>query len=257
MRWFKFYGQDFLTDPKMRALSIFEKQCWVVLLCLANAEDKDGEVRHVLESEVMHQADIEFDSPFWHSTIGFLKKFEKLEMIQIKEVDEATDRYHLTLTHYKERQGKDLTGYERVKKYRQKHGKEDNDNEMITSDDNAVITPNRVDKSRVDKNRIDKKRVEVTSLSFDKLKLTNKFDTEDLGILEVLYGMGFKCKSGGESELSKWLDELYKEYPIDHSKEIVKFKEYYEGKGKKIATHKLAWRNWLANSIRFKNKNNA
>jgi hypothetical protein len=77
----------------------------------------------------------------WSTSIGVLKVFERLEMITI-------DNGVITLCNWNKRQESFLTGYERVKKYREKQkGNSDdviNDNEMITSD-----------KIRIDKNRID------------------------------------------------------------------------------------------------------
>lgn len=124
-------------------------------------------------------------------------------------------------------------------------------------DDTKNVRP---DKIRIDNIRIDKKRREEkpTFSTINEIKqLTNSpFDTEDLKVLEVLYKLGFRLKVGEERELSKWFDGLHEDYDIDHSKEIEKFKLYWEAQSKKLKTHKLAWRNWLSNAIEFKKKQN-
>ena len=74
----------------------------------------------------------------WKNTEGVLKKFQELEMIHI-------DNEVITILNWEKRQESNLTGYERVKKYREKKRIDNaNDNAMITSD------KSRVDKSRVD-----------------------------------------------------------------------------------------------------------
>lgn len=141
MQWFKFYGQDFLTDPKMRGLSIYERACWVVLLCLANAEDKEGQVSFIDEVVVMHQAGVEFGTPQWDATLGFLKKFQKLGMVTVNEEI-------VTITNWEKRQQRAMTGAERVRKWRERRA---NVQSVTTSNANRN---GRVDKSRVEKNRI-------------------------------------------------------------------------------------------------------
>ncbi len=39
MKWFKFYGQDYLSDPKMLSLSSAERSCWITLLCYSSVND--------------------------------------------------------------------------------------------------------------------------------------------------------------------------------------------------------------------------
>ena len=38
------------------------------------------------------------------------------------------------------------------------------------------------------------------------------FDDLDLGILEILYKLGYKCQKGKEKELSKWMNEISEEF---------------------------------------------
>ena len=161
MKWFKFYGQDFLTDPKMRALTLEQRMCWIILMCLANAEDKNGSISFITEEDVMKDAGIEFDTPSWYQTLGFLKYFETLSMITIDNAnDNANDnakRFNITLQNFDKRQETNLSGYERVKKFRENH--KQNEAKSNDNNDNVINDNARIDKIRIDKNRIEEKRV--------------------------------------------------------------------------------------------------
>lgn len=153
MKWFKFYGQDFLTDPKLIGMDPLVKHIWVVLLCLA---DETGNIRHLREYDLLRLAGTT-DASDYERTKGCLKIFEELEMITI-------DNNMITIKNFLKRQKQNLSGYERVKKYRQKKKNEaKNDNKMITHDnvinDNARIDKNRIDKNKKENNTKEKKFV--------------------------------------------------------------------------------------------------
>jgi len=168
MKWFKFYGQDFLTDSKMRLLSVEEKMCWVVLMCLANSEDKEGKILFVNEDEVMKQAGIEENTPMWMDTKGFLDKFKELSMLEIS-VTKVTGgvtksnkalRYDIRLTNFDRRQTENLSNAERQKRHREKTKKSLKQSKISSNDSNEDICNDsnaRIDKIRIDKNRIDNK----------------------------------------------------------------------------------------------------
>jgi hypothetical protein len=150
MKWFKFYGQDFLTDPKMKALTIYEKMCWIVLLCMANAEEKDGIVENLSLFNLLFTADIEFDSPFWYESFKVLDRFENLEMIKKEKTHEAGDStkdlYRIEILNFKKRQDTNLTNAERQAKFRERQ-----------SDDVTKVTkPRYKSNARIDKNRKEK-----------------------------------------------------------------------------------------------------
>lgn len=129
MKWFKFYGQDFITDPKMRMLTIEEKMCWVILMCLANSEDKNGLVSFVNEPEIMRQAGVIEGTDSWDRTRGFLEKFQEYNMIEIKvtsvtqgHVTDASRALYadVVLVNFQNRQDTNLDGSERQKRYRER-----------------------------------------------------------------------------------------------------------------------------------------
>lgn len=140
MKWFKFYGQDFLTDPKILQLSAAERSCWITLLCYASVND-NGVITFLSESQLLSSAGLDPVSDNWDSTLGVLKKFQNMGMITVD------DNGMITLINWQKRQETNLSGYERVKRYREKKR---NDN----ANDN-----DRLDKSRIDKKRVDKKRI--------------------------------------------------------------------------------------------------
>ncbi len=150
-QWFKFFGGEYLSDPKMLALSSSERSCWITLLCytsVINDTENDNEyVKHVTEERLMLQAGIDIGSDEWEKTKGVLSKFEELEMIHI-------DNEVITVLNWKKRQQSSLTPYERVKRHREKKR---NDN----ANDNR-----RVDKSRVEENR-NTNTAEETPASYD------------------------------------------------------------------------------------------
>lgn len=111
MKWFKFYGGDYLSDPKMLALSASERSCWLTILSYACVEDGGGVIKHVTEERLMIQSGIDATDEIWDKTVGVLEKLKKLEMIQI-------DDGVITILNWQKRQEVNLTGYERTKKYR-------------------------------------------------------------------------------------------------------------------------------------------
>ncbi len=151
MNWFKFYGQDWLTDIKILQLSIEDRLCYLTLLCLASASDNPGQIKKCDEEAIIELSHIPFDpcdtdNPFERAK-GFLKRLNDNGMITID------DNGDVTVKNFIKRQGQSLTGYERVKKYREKQKKikpnryQDNVND--NADDNS-----RIEESRVDKNII-------------------------------------------------------------------------------------------------------
>ena len=144
-QWFKFYGQEFICDPKMMSLSPIEKTLWVTLLCLVSSSEKEGMIKYINADKIKLLAGLDIMMDEWRETDGFLKRFEGLGMITI-------DNETIVIKNWEKRQ-RAMTPYERVKKYREMHKNDANDNEMITDDN--VNDNNRIDKNRIDKNRKD------------------------------------------------------------------------------------------------------
>jgi len=142
--WFKFYGSEYLSDPKMLALIPSMRSCWITLLCYASLSGIDGKVRHLSEEALMTQAGIYPTDEEWDRTKGVLAHFEKLSMIQI-------DNGEISITNWKKRQETNLTAYERLKKHRDKKRNDNADETQVKRNDNARGDKRRVDKIRVEK----------------------------------------------------------------------------------------------------------
>lgn len=111
-QWFKFYGGEYLSDPKMLQLNAVERSCWLTLLCLAS-QSEVGEIKFLSESQLFVLSGVH------DSNISVLKKFEELDMIKICNGV-------VTLINWEKRQYSE--GYSRVKNFRKrKSNGEDND----------------------------------------------------------------------------------------------------------------------------------
>lgn len=150
-QWFKFYGGEYLSDPKIDRLTCAERSCWLTLLCLASMSNKDGLIEYVDPHNLLKKSGIEHDvygeDNTYDNTIDVITKFQNMNMVTV--VDDNT----IQLNNWSNRQSMSMTGYERVKKYRENKKKTSNDNEMITSDngnDNIRIEENRIEENRID-----------------------------------------------------------------------------------------------------------
>lgn len=147
-QWFKFYGADYLGDPKMLALSASERSCWLTLLCYASMSHNNGVVQYLNEGQLMAQSGVSFDHEEWHHTKGVLEKLQNLGMI----VQRAGE---IEICHWKERQESFLTGAERQARFRAKQ-----------SGSNAGVTQSRHESNaRKEEKRKEEKR--DTLVGFD------------------------------------------------------------------------------------------
>ena len=137
MKWFKFYGQDYLSDPKMLSLTACERSCWITLLSFASVND-NGMITFLSEEQLMLHAGISPLHEEWEQTKGILEKLQKLQMI-------THDNGKIAVTNWQKRQEVNLTSYERVKRHREKKR---NDNAKIT------LEENRIEKNRREENKI-------------------------------------------------------------------------------------------------------
>lgn len=142
MKWFKFYGQDFLADMKMSQLSIAERLMWVTILCLAHEEDKDGNVRYCTEELLKSKMGLQETDPEWEDLKGVFNLFVSLEMI------EKTDR-GIFVKNFQKRQEINLTPAEKMQRYRTKKKGNISYQETVTD-----VTPNRIEENRIDNTRV-------------------------------------------------------------------------------------------------------
>lgn len=138
--WFKFYGGEYLSDPKMLALSASERSCWLTLLCFASMTEGDGTIRYLTESQLMVQAGVKFDGPEWDHTKGVLDHLQELGMIQQSNGE-------ITIKNWRKRQEMMLSNAERQARFRAKR------------DSNAKVTQmSQNSNERIEENRIEENR---------------------------------------------------------------------------------------------------
>lgn len=141
MQWFKFYGQDWLTDIKIVRMTAVDKLLFITLLCLADGQGlvKDCDEDTIKQLTHLYQDPYDTDND-WDRATGFLKRFSDNGMITL---DTSGD---VIMNNWVKRQSKQLTGYERVKRWRDKQ-KLANTPNPDDNNDNARIDKNRIDTS--------------------------------------------------------------------------------------------------------------
>lgn len=150
--WFKFYGQEFLTDPKMLSLSALERSLWLTMLCLASSSSEEGVIDYIDEYKIKILTNLSPLDDEWSIVDGFLSRFEELGMIK-------TEDKKIIITNFNKRQETNLTNAERQQRYR------DNNKSVTPSVTKVTLEKNREDKNRKDiKKEIVKKEKTHTSL---------------------------------------------------------------------------------------------
>jgi hypothetical protein len=192
--WFKFYGAEYLSDPKIATLSPQERSCWVTLLCLAASSSTPGTVEYLTVEVLLQKSGITWD-PYntdeWDNALSALEKFARMKMIVKKE--DGT----IIITNWAKRQEKALTNAERQAKYRER-------NEKVTE----PVTKVTLEKKRVEKKRVEKR--ETHSLSYleklpeqDLQELSTKYKVSLIGIQSKATDLKLYCQSR---------DKRYKNY---------------------------------------------
>jgi hypothetical protein len=160
--WFKFYGGEYLGDPKMLSLSPAERSCLLTLFCYASQSENPGVVKYLTEQKLMLQSGLDFTREEWDMTIGVLKKFEDLEIVTVSNGE-------ITVKNWEKRQETNLSNAERQARYRENHK---DSNEKVTQESNKS-------NARVEENRVEKKRIEK-NIAATPLELFNQFKNNPL-----------------------------------------------------------------------------
>jgi hypothetical protein len=137
-QWFKFYGAEWLSDPKRDQLTATEQNCFVTILCYAQLLNDNGRLKNVTEDVILAKSGVTKDSVEWSKTVTVFEKFITLGML-------VKRNGVLSVKNWKKRQETRSESYERVKKWREKQKKTEERYETL---------------QRNGKNRIDKKRIE-------------------------------------------------------------------------------------------------
>lgn len=144
-KWFKFYGGEYLSDPKIESLTPQERSCWVTLMCLASMSHGDGLIEFLTKEALLNKSGIYLD-PYnpddWDRALGVLEKFERMRMIKTYE------NGNIQIINWERRQETNLTDAERAKSYRDRK-------KIVTQTSHSRVTKVTQDKNRIDKNRED------------------------------------------------------------------------------------------------------
>ena len=208
MKWFKFYGQDYLSDPKILSLSGSERSCWITLLSYGSVND-NGVITFLSEDQLMSQSGIDPMKEEWDATKGILKKLEKMMIVTL-------DNEMITIINWRKRQEISLSGYERVKRYREKKRNDNDDNK----NDNIRLDKNRLDKIRIKNKDCEKKDFsQDESFNWPSYLITIKGDKNKhvriIGSFFEAKGLTFSNKKqvsnsiGRFSKTAKTLSEAY------------------------------------------------
>ena len=218
-KWFKFYGQEFLSDPKVVALSAVERSIWLTILCLASSSSEEGTIRYVTEEKLLMLSGISPLNDEWKESEGILKKFKSLNMIEEDMVEDT-----IIVKNFVKRQEKDLTNAERQARFRKKH------NESNTDSNGGRVTKVTLEENRIEKNRTKKESIKKeSSLSFlqnlpaeDVKSFHETYEVDASKVKETAQKIVLYCESKGKvyknyrSTLQGWLlkDFGYRRTPI-------------------------------------------
>ena len=139
-QWFKFYGGEFLSDPKIASLSAQERSCWITMLSLSSMASEPGVIDYLTNDILLQKSGVTESNGRNESVtepVTVLEKFTKMNMISV----DSTGR--IEVLNWKKRQETALTNAERQAKYRV--NKESN--EKVTE----PVTKVTLDKIRLDK----------------------------------------------------------------------------------------------------------
>jgi hypothetical protein len=152
MQWFKFYGQDWLTDLKIITMTPMDKLVFIYLLCLVSISETPGLVRRCTEQTLLKM----FQLGDQLEAFGCLARLEKLGMILVTQSNE-TDFLDVEVVNFRKRQERALTASERQALYRER--KREGSNEEVTDALRDVTNSNdgvTLEKRRIEKNREEK-----------------------------------------------------------------------------------------------------
>lgn len=139
-QWFKFYGQDWLTDIKILSLSAFDRLAYITLLCMASSSDEQGVVKGCSEDLILKLSHIDKKDGE-----GCFDRFADLGMISVTQSNAGRNgalNTTVTINAFIKRQEKLLTNAERQANFRkrQKEEQESLANKGKVTPRNAKVT---------------------------------------------------------------------------------------------------------------------
>jgi len=196
-QWFKFYGGEYLSDPKIGRLSPAERSCWITLLSMASMSD-DGIIKYLDIDDLLEKSGIHhnpYNEGDWEKCQNVLVKLSQMKMLSVDDKESI-----IQIINWSKRQEYNMTIAERVAKHRQ--NKKCNKN--VTIDVTNVTT----EESRIEENRIEnniyKQISYLQKLPDNDIEEFNKrFDCSKKAIQSKAEDLVNYCKSKGK---------VYKDY---------------------------------------------
>ena len=233
MKWFKFYGQDWLTDLKIMQMSMEDRLCYITLMCLASSSEESGLIRNCTEDVIISLSRI----PDWYEEIGGDNPLEaakgvfgrliKIGMITNDNAD------NVTVVNFAKRQDTNLTNYERVKRHREKQRMARNKALLDDNGDNVINDNDRIEEKRIEyintgeqTNKEKNKMYNYEQIDSDGNPLKKRMSKIDKATNEMLISVGFLWQSMASESLKipkKDVVMLNLYYPIRKCYDIQKW----------------------------------
>lgn len=165
LQWFKFYGAEYLSDPKISSMTPQERSCWLTLLCLASSATEVGKIEFLTIDGLLEKSGIKWD-PYntdeWDNAQSVLTKLERMKMIKVGE------NGIVTILNWNKRQEHNLTVAERVAKHRQKL------KTVTTNVTNVTTDKNRIEYNKKNTDKTSKEVVKIIELDSKEIPLLMK-----------------------------------------------------------------------------------
>lgn len=141
--WFKFYGGEYLSDPKIECMNSTERSCWITLLSLANASSVPGIIEYLTPEVLLRKSGVEQGSEEWTRSLKVLEKFVTMKMIK------KNDNGGIEILNWSKRQDSNMNATERSRKFRLKERLNSKLETLETErNENETLEENRIDKKR-------------------------------------------------------------------------------------------------------------
>lgn len=203
-QWFKFYGAEYLSDPKMDRLTVQERSCWVTLLCIAS--QTNGIIKFLSVEGLLNKSGIHFDpydSSIWDNSQNVLRNFEQYEMILIHK------NGSVEIKNWEKRQEHNLTVAERVAKSRA------NKKDVTINVTDVTTEENRREENRRERDNSSLKYLKEIPES-DLSEFYSRFDCSKSAIKSKAESLLLYCESKGKKYKNYrafLLNALKKDFP--------------------------------------------
>lgn len=152
-------------------LTACERSCWMTLLSFASVAEDGGRVKYLSEPQLMTAANVSPMHEEWDLTVGVLKKFEELGMIE-------QSNGIITVKNWGKRQESYLTNAQRQARFRDKR-KSNAEITDVLLQSNARIEENRIEENNTSKSSDLQITKEITT------EVKKKADTAYRGVFEL------------------------------------------------------------------------